>query len=57
MAIGNENIKLILTVFDDLMMTDFSSTMYSEDHTRNDFRCLEVSCKLQRNINEETDDY
>jgi len=50
MASGNENIKLILTVFYDLTMTDCSSTLFSENHTRNDFRCLEVSCKLQRNI-------
>jgi len=50
MANGNENIKLFLTLFDDLMMAEWSSRMYSENHTRNDFRWLEVSCKLQRNI-------
>ena len=57
MASGNENIKLILSVFDDLMIIECSSSMYSENHTRNDFRCPEVSCKLQRNIYEAVDDY
>jgi len=50
MASDNENIKLFLTLFDYLMMVEWGAIMYSKNHTRNDFRCLEVSCKLQRNI-------